>query len=206
MTARTVRRGLLVVLVVVGGVTAALIGTRGGSAVGGGFAGISSIPGMTKVVSGSFPACQSRGAPPSYCNLVGSTTGLEETWVSTAAINAFGTLNHGLPLPLPSTFTGQHPGPAQVSVMVVSLATEGDATSLLNNPDYTGSWDPNYIALPSASVNGGVAARLVGPALDGQIELRFIWVSGTSVVQVNVLGAHLTVAQAQAVANLAQPG
>jgi hypothetical protein len=90
--------------------------------------------------------------------------------------------------------------------MAVSLATAQDATDLLNNPDYTGSWDPNYTALPSASINGGVAARLVGPALDGQSELRFIWASGTSVVQVNVLGANLTVAQAQAVANRAQPG
>lgn len=126
--------------------------------------------------------------------------------MSTAAISAFGTLNNGLPLPLPSIFTAKHPGPSQVSVMAVSLPTESDANSLLNNPDYNGSWDPNYTALPSASINGGIAARLVGPALDGQVELRFIWVSGTSVVQVNVLGANLTVAQAQDVANRAQPG
>lgn len=209
MSLANVRLRAMAVVVLVGtGVTVGILLINGaGTAAGGGAAGISSISGMSEVISGSIPWCADvKGTSlPEYCSLPGATGGLEQGWVQTAAISAYGTLNDGLSLPIPLAFAEQHSGPAEVFVEVVTLATRDEANRLLSDPDYIGSWDPNYTALPKDAINDGVAFKIDSPANDGLTEFRFAWVGDSSVVEVNVLGANLNASDAQAVARLATP-
>jgi hypothetical protein len=93
---------------------------------------------------------------------------------------------------------------AVVSDEVLTLATRSQAELLLRTPDFTGSWDTvDYTSLPEAAINGGIAGR-IEPGFDGP-ETRFMWVSGTSIVEVNVSGVNLTPVQAQQIARLARP-
>lgn len=199
-----VAAGLLLISL---GVTLGLLSSSGGAAVTDGAFGISSISGMTKVIDDAPPLCSGiKGtALPDYCSWDGATGSLEQGWVQDAAINAYGSLNKGLPLPIPLDFAREHSGPAEVFLRVVSFATQDEAEKLLSDPQYVGTWDPNYTSLPSDAVNGGSAGEINSPANDGLTEYRFNWVGDTSEVDVNVLGANMTVDEAQAVAKLAAP-
>lgn len=117
----------------------------------------------------------------------------------------YGALKAGLPLPVPLSFALQNPGPAEVFDRVASFSSKDEADRLLNDPQYTGAANSDYTSLPTAAVDGGLAGIVDSPANDGLSEYRFNWVSGTSEVDVNVVGASLTVSEAQAVAKLALP-
>ena len=62
-----------------------------------------------------------------------------------------------------------------------------------------------YKALPAAAINGGIAARIDSLANDGRTEFRFAWASGRSMVEVNIVGARLTLTQARDLARRAGP-
>ena len=189
------------------GVTLALFGSSGGAAVTNRAFGISDIPGMTKVIDDPRQLCtgiKGSGWLP-YCSLT-TTSSIEQGWVQDAAIQEYGTLDNGLPLPIPLKFAQEHPGPAEVFLMVMTFATQDEAQKLLNDPQWTGTWDTaDYTPLPSAAIDGGLAGEQYSGANDGLTEYRFNWVSGTSEVDVNVIGAKMTVQQARAVAMLTAP-
>jgi hypothetical protein len=193
------------VLVAVATITAVLIAS--GRPAKGAVTGISSIPGMSEVGSNAPALCSGTTgtALPDYCSWVGATQVYFQGWVLNVAISAYGPVNHGLVLPVPLGFADQHPGPAEVFVSVVNFSNQEDANRLLNDPEYTRSWDPAYTALPADAINGGVAFRIDSLSNDGLTEYRFAWVGGTSVVEVNVLGANMSVGAAQDVAKLATP-
>lgn len=62
-----------------------------------------------------------------------------------------------------------------------------------------------YTALPGAAINNGIAAKISSLANNGRAEFRFAWTSGRSMVEVNIIGAGLTLREAQAVARRALP-
>lgn len=170
-------------------------------------AGFSAITGMSKIISGSLPVCSEKGSEPlpSHCAMK-ATGGVDQGWVLTPATTHFGALGHGLKLPIPLAFAKAHPGPAEVFDRVLTLPTQSEAEVLLKSPDYVGSSDKGYVAMPSAAFDGGVAARIDSEANGGLSEYRFDWVRGTSILEVNVLGSGLSVGQAKQVATSAVPG
>lgn len=170
--------------------------------------GIARIPGMTLVSSDhSKVICNGgTGLRPQYCDQ-DVVRALNQTWALTAAVKRYGV--HRAAAVLPVAFARRHPGPATVTVEVRTLgAWQGrDLAGKLLHSDYTACGCTDYSALQSWAIDGGVAGRVDGIALTevGQSEIRFAWVAGTSVVMVNVVGADLTVAEAQQVAALAGP-
>jgi hypothetical protein len=170
--------------------------------------GIARIPGMALVSSDhSKVICSMKGTDlrPQWCDQ-DVTRGLDQTWALTSAVTRYGVGRAGAVLP--TAFARRHPGQATVTVQVRTLGAShgGDlAQRLLRTPDYTGVDGPDFSPLQSWAINGGIAGRLVGPALDGQTELRFAWAARRSVVMVNVLGFDLTAADAQRIASLAGP-
>jgi hypothetical protein len=202
------RPRLLVTGIVIAGCAApAVFLASGGSASAGGGPGISSIPGMSEVMSNSPTLCSgSMGTSTAgYCSGAGGDQVSFEGWVSNAAVTAYGPLNGGLPLPVPLAFAQAHPGPVEAFVSVVNAGSQDEANRLLDDPDFIGSWDPNYTPLPADALNGGVAFRIDSLSNDGLSEYRFAWVGETSVVEVNVLGTDMSVSAAQAVASRAEP-
>lgn len=170
--------------------------------------GIARIPGMTLVESDHSKVICGRGMGlrPEYC-VQDVTKGLNQTWALTAAVRRYGFHRAGAVLPI--AFVRRYPGPATVTVEVRTLgAWQGrDLAQKLLHSDYTGADSTDYTALQSWAINGGLAGRLDGVALAeaGQTEFRFAWAARTSVVMVNVVGADLTVAEAQRIASLAGP-
>lgn len=162
---------------------------------------------MTLVWSGhSREICSFKGTGlrPQYCEQA-VTRGLDQGWALTAAVKRYGT--HRAGALLPAAFVRRHHGPATVTVQVRTLYPwhgHDLAQQLLNTPDYTGGYGSDYSPLNSWAINGGIAGRLVG-YLNGQTEVRFTWVARRSIVMVNVLGADLTVDEAQRIASLAGP-
>jgi hypothetical protein len=165
--------------------------------------GISRIPGMTRIISsgvGSICSFKGTGPLPGWCSVVKLRRGWFEQWILTSAVQRFGRRDM-----VPLDFARGHPGPAEVSDQVLALGSPSHADLLLSTPDFTGSWDTGrYMLLPAAAVNGGIAGR-INPGPDGQDYIRFIWASGANLVEVNVIGVHLTVDEAQRIASLARP-
>jgi hypothetical protein len=125
-------------------------------------------------------------------------------------------------LPLPTGLIRRHPGPVEVQVRVrtgeawnprrgpTGWAGSRDAAErLLRSGLIGGSVDPRhnirFIPLPDWTINGGLAGRLNAPGNRGLSRFQFAWAAGVHVVLVDVLGANLTVAEAQRVAALAGP-
>ena len=166
-------------------------------------AGFTSIPGLTMIAASRPSICSGyKGQPPSYCRPGGplfSTRGSEQVWALTPAVQKYGT--HHVPLPIPLPLARRYPGPSYVVVDVFTTPSTSVAKHFL--PIYTHT--EGYTALPRTAINGGIAARIDSLANDGLNEFRFAWVSGTSMVEVNILGADLTVGEAQRVAHFAHP-
>ncbi|HUZ16173.1 MAG TPA: hypothetical protein VMU72_08325 [Gaiellaceae bacterium] len=192
-------------LVVAAAVGAVVTLTSASISAAGSKAGMSDVPGMTRVISVPAPWCSAKDtALPTYCTEIAGSAGLEEGWVSTPALEAFGLPGQGVPS-IPPAFAQSHPGPLEAFIEVVPLASADAANQLLESPDYTGASDPNFTQQPGDAINGGLALFADAPGLDGLDEYRFVWVGGTSVVEVNVLGSNLTAAEAQGIARLAGP-
>ena len=161
------------------------------------------IPGLTKIAASRPSICSGyKGQPPPFCRPGGalvSTRGREQVWALTPAVRRYGI--HHLPLPIPLPLARHYPGPSEVVIDVFTAPSAATAQHYL--PSYTHT--EGYAALPQATVNSGLAARIDSPSNDGLREFRFAWTSGNSMVEVNILGAGMTVSQAQGVASRVHP-
>ena len=205
------RRRFLVAAAIVAGLGAALgvtlaLGVPGGSGQAPAsllsHPGPTSIPGLTKIAASRPSICSYKGQPPSFCRPGGalfSTRGREQVWALTPAVRRYGI--HHVPLPIPLPLARQYPGPSYVVIDVFTTPSAATAQHYL--PSYTQT--EGYTALPQATVNNGLAGRIDSPSNDGLREFRFAWASRNSMVEVNILGAGMTVSQARGVASRVHP-
>jgi hypothetical protein len=165
--------------------------------------GLTSIPGLTKIAASRPSICSGyKGQPPSFCRpgrALFSTRGTEQVWALTPAVRRYGI--HHLPLPIPFPLARHYPGPSYVVIDVFTTPSAATAQHYL--PIYTHT--EGYTALPQATVNSGLAARIHSPSTDGLREFRFAWTSGSTMVEVNILGAGMNVSQARGVASRVHP-
>jgi len=152
--------------------------------------GVTLVPGMTKWISDRSPVCQfgkgiaKEAQLPSWCREVEATGSLFQQW----------TANRKSP-----------DSSAGASVIVLRLETHQQAELLLHTPGYTGIDAHDFTPLPQAAVNGGIAGQR--EVLPGMRQLRFEWVAGSHIVEVNVWrpGGRLRVDEAESIARLTQP-
>ncbi len=148
--------------------------------------GFTSIPHLTKISeSHGFSICAAyKGTSvPVYCQPGGRlryVRGFEQVWE-----------------PRPATQLG----PSQVVVDVFGTASDGLAKRFMRIYAHT----EGYTALPAAAINGGIAAKIDSLANNGRAEFRFAWTSSRLMVEVNIIGARLTLSQAQDIARRALP-
>lgn len=208
------RRRVLVGLVVVAAAAALVLAVQsrgGGRALGvvSGDTAMTQIPGMTRVNSSSVGTSVCSGMKgtsfPPWCTTLKLRRGRYEAWILTTAYA------RGSRYKVSAAFARAHPGPVIVTDQRLRLASAQQAEQLLREPDFNQS----YAGLPVPAVNGGVA-RLIGGARSNSgfyfagsrtpaREFEFFWASGATVVNVNVVGARLTAAEAQQIALLARP-
>jgi hypothetical protein len=147
------------------------------------------IPGMVKWISSRSAVCTpGKGAAgsvrlPQWCYEVKATGSLFQQW----------TTNRKSP--------DESPG---ASVTVLRLQTYQQAELLLHTLDYPGISATGFTPLPQAAVNGGLAGQL--EEYPGRTQLRFEWVAGNHIVEVNVWGrGRVRLDQAQAIARTVRP-
>ncbi len=166
--------------------------------------GFTAIRGMTQIISGRIPLWVFKdGAGPYSASHVGFFGSLQQGFVLSSAIRKFGRLNHGLPLPLPMGFASAHPGPAEVFDLVWAFSDQSAAVALLHDPVFMNSEVSGMTALRSAAINDGLAWSIDSAANGGMREFRFAWVRGGHLIEVNIVGAKLTVDEARSVASRA---
>lgn len=162
-----------------------------------------SIRGLTRIGSSAWKASlcanlkgsriRSAGTRgPWYCAQRGRYR--EQLWVVNAAVRRYGI--HHVPLPIPLTLARRHPGASEVSADVLTLASRSVARRFFPIETHTAG----YAALPRAAINGGIAARIASRANDGLREFRFAWIRRASIVDLNILGANMTVSEAKRLA------
>ena len=150
--------------------------------------GFTSIPNLKKISeSRGFSICSGfKGTSvPAYCQPGGdlhSARGFEQVWE-------------------PKSGTGSSREPSQVVVDVFATPS----AHVAKHYSVVYAHTAGYTTLPGAAINNGVAAQIKSPSNDGRTEFRFAWASGRSMVEVNIVGAGLTLGEAQAVARRALP-
>lgn len=148
--------------------------------------GFTSIPNLKKIAqSNGFSICSGfKGTQlPGYCQPGGqlrSTRGFEQVWKSKTAKSGV---------------------PSQLVVDVFTTPSAAIARRYVPVHTYTAG----YIAISGAGVNNGIAGRIDSLANNGQTEFRFAWVSGRSMVEVNIVGPGLTLSTARDLARRARP-
>lgn len=199
------RRGLAVFAAVATAAAAVLIwqpwsGSRS-LAVASGHTAIAEIPGMTRVrVNAATRLCAMKGTGlPAWCNTLKLRGGRYEAWILTSAYKQGNRNNVSV------SFAAAHPGPVIVTDERLRMASARQAERLVREPEF----DNSYSGSPAPAVNGGVARSIYdfyfAGTNDPAREIEFFWASGPTVVNVNVIGAGLTVDEAQQIALLAQP-
>lgn len=164
-------------------------------------AGIQNLSQMSQIMSSRIPLWLFKDGKGKYSETqLGMTASLQQGFVLSSAISQYGPLNSGLVLPLPLDFAMAHPGPAEVFDNVWSFTNSNSPQLLLNDPTYMNSAVPGVVQLASGSVNGGLVWSIDSPANGGMQEYRFAWAQGSYLVEVNVVGAQLTLADARAIA------
>lgn len=88
-------------------------------------AGITRIPGMTRVISSSAgrsvcSGLKGTGPLPAWCHAAKLRRGSFEQWILTSAVE-----HYGRRVSVPVAFAMQHPGPAEVSDQVLTLRSPG---------------------------------------------------------------------------------
>jgi hypothetical protein len=197
--------GIVGALVIAAAVTLALRpwDGAGGVATGADRPGIAQIPGMTRVNSSSVGDSVCAGMKgtyrPRWCSAIKLVRGRYESWILTSAYAQGHRFN------VPEALARAHPGPVIVTDLWWKLASPQQAEQLVREPDFNHS----YTGSPAPAVNGGVARSLDAFYFIAQRtparEFQFYWAKGPVVVDVNVIGAELSVAQAQQIALLARP-
>lgn len=170
--------------------------------------GFASIPRFTKIASSAWTASlcadlKGSGASsaatrrPWYCAQRGRHS--QQVWALTVAVRKYGI--HDVPQPIPLALARQHPGPDAVVVDVVRLASASIARRFLPVETQTAG----YTAMPRATINGGVAARIDSIADGGLREFRFAWLSRSSTVELDIVGWKMTIGEARRLALRARP-
>jgi len=167
--------------------------------------GFSRIPGMTRVLSSSVggPCAGLLGNATSlahYCFTLQVRRGHEEKWVLTSAYKGRFQSN------VQESFARAHPGPVLVEEQWWTLASARQAKQFLRESNFTNT------GRPVQPINGGLARSndwwyfggTQNPHGGGR-QIEFFWASGSTVVAVNVIGAGLTLEEAQQIALLARP-
>ncbi len=165
--------------------------------------GLPHLSGLTLDGLSSTPLWTAKGGicpfTPSQLGLVG---GLYQGWTSSAAIAQYGSLGHGLQLPLPARFVSAHPGqPLEVYVRILKFNNTQSPHTLLANPDYNFN-SANYKGGPTPiaqTVSNGWAYAMPNQDHNGETDYVFQWAHGDYWNQVTVLG-HISASQAVAVA------
>ena len=103
-----------------------------------------------------------------------------------------------MPLPIPLSFASKHTGPAEVNVTVLAFSGSRQPRALLTNPDF--STNPGWTKLPDATIHGGNTFKVDSLANDGLDDFILQWATKNNWVDVSVLGANLTIGEAQHVA------
>jgi hypothetical protein len=162
-------------------------------------AGLGPIPGLTEVSAdaGGFSSYKIEGDPPipPECTYA-AVGGIGQVWVSSAAVEQYGAADK-VPLPVPLELAAKRPGPVEVTLNLLTFRDASSASDLLHNPTYIG---PQWTRLPDVSIAGGFVYKVYSAANNGLAELLVQRVVGTSWMEVAVLGAQLTVAEALHVA------
>jgi hypothetical protein len=132
---------------------------------------------------------------------MGLDGGLLQLWVSTPTAQEYGT-GQSLPLPVPLAFAQAHPGPIEATVDVLSFSEPTSPDQLLANPQFSqiGEGIPGITVVDGGGINGGTAIQIASDANGGLTEYEFQWASGSTWYQVAVLGADMSVQQAQSFA------
>jgi hypothetical protein len=137
------------------------------------------------------------------------TCNLHELWVSSDAETEYGQYNHGLPLPLPSTFARLHPGVDEALVDINRFQNATLPRILLTNPLITEQNDPQVAKLDAGGIKGGIVVKDDVPPnnVANMNSYTLIWAEHDYLIRVNVQGYSVTVQEADAVAKMvAVPG
>jgi len=165
--------------------------------------GLAPITGLTMESSGSAPLWMGKdGSGPFTPTQLGLQAGLAQIWVSSAAVAQYGSLGHGLALPLPASFVAAHPGqPLEVYVIELAFNNTTAPHTLLGNDNYNFhlSVYQNLVTPLPQTVDGGWAYSMGVPDHNGETEYLYQWAHGAYWNQVAVLG-NISATQALAVA------
>ena len=164
---------------------------------------IAQIPGMTRVTSSPAGPAVCSGMKgtyhPHFCSTLQLRGGRGETWILTTAYE------QGRRFNVSAAFARAHPGPVVVTDQWWRLGSPRQAEQLLRSPAVNHS----YTGRPAPAANGGLARFVDAFYFAGQSaptrEIGFFWASGATFVNMNVIGAGLTVREAQQIALLARP-
>jgi hypothetical protein len=164
-------------------------------------AGLGSIPGLTKISSdaGGLAPFKGKGiettiAPECTYAVVG---GIGQVWVSSAAVEQYGAAEK-VPLPVPLELAAKHPGPVEVTLNLLKFRDASSAAALVHNPTYADH--PEWTRLPDVSIAGGFVYKVYSAGNDGLDEFVVQRVVDHSWMEVAVLGAQLSAAEAVHVA------
>ncbi len=97
---------------------------------------------------------------------LGLKAGLAQIWSSSAAVAQYGSLGHGLQLPLPANFVAVHPGqPLEVYVIELQFNNTKASQTLLSNKDYNFHLPiyQNIVTSWPQTINGGWAYPMAVP-------------------------------------------
>jgi heat shock protein HslJ len=165
-------------------------------------AGISSIPGLTKVRSGAGSLAAFRG-PASLVNYgcYSPVASLSQTWLLNAAIAKYGSADK-VPPPIPASIAAQHPGAARVDLEVIAFKDSEPPRQLLTDPEF--ATKHGWSEQPDEHIPNGVVLRVdnVGPGIREWLVLR---AAGNEWIETGVYGANVTVTQAEHIAESVGP-
>ncbi len=164
---------------------------------------LTSVPGLTEIGQSVSPLWNGlSGTGPFDPSTIGFVGGISQAWVVTSAINAMGSLGHGLQLPLPASFVANQTGPLEVYDRVLEFNNTTGPTQLLNSTDYNQNWSGSpFTQVPSAAIDGGWAYTEPNPDNNGETQYLFQWAHGDYWNQVMVEGPSISAAQAAQVAS-----
>lgn len=159
---------------------------------------------MTEVTSTSTSLGLNSSDVGSLSALYTPTDNLSQVWVSSAAVTQYGTENEGLPLPLPVSFARQHPGADEVTVTINQLSDASLARTLLANPMFNDSSDPQFTTLDKGRFDGGVALKddIAPNNVADMNSYTLVWAERDYLVRLDVQGYSATVGEADRVATL----
>lgn len=169
-----------------------------------GLCGGRAVRGMTLIGSGggNGPAALQMGAKdadaPFSPGQLGLTSSLNQFWVLTTAVQRYGV--RSLPLPLPITVAARHPGPAEVGVTVLSFDNDRSPGRILDSTFYNHRGWADTTAVPGRWHRNWLTTSVHSDANGGMNEFVLQGTVGVRWIQVAVVGSHLTLDEARAVA------